>query len=166
VTSPSLAFRPYGPEDLPALQRIRQAAFAPVFRSFAQVVGEEIAVLAFARADEEQARLLDALCGAAGPDRPVLVAVLGGAVVGFVCFSTEADGRVGEIGLNAVHPDHAGRGIGTEMVRRVLARLKARGAALATVSTGGDPGHAPARRAYEKAGFGAALPSVSLYRLL
>lgn len=38
--------------------------------------------------------------------------------------------------------------------------------ALATVSTGGDPSHAPARRAYEKAGFGPGLPSVYLYRVL
>jgi hypothetical protein len=38
--------------------------------------------------------------------------------------------------------------------------------AVATVSTGGDPSHAPARRAYEKAGFGPAIPSVSLYKLL
>jgi hypothetical protein len=44
--------------------------------------------------------------------------------------------------------------------------MKEFGMALATVGTGADPSHAPARRAYEKAGFGAALPSVSLYRLL
>jgi hypothetical protein len=38
--------------------------------------------------------------------------------------------------------------------------------ALATVGTGGDPSHAPARRAYAKAGFGPAIPSLTLYRLL
>ena len=31
--------------------------------------------------------------------------------------------------------------------------MRARGLDLAIVATGGDPGHAPARRTYEKAGF-------------
>ena len=39
-------------------------------------------------------------------------------------------------------------------------------ALVATVGTGGDPSHAPARRAYETAGFGPAIPSLTLYRLL
>jgi GNAT superfamily N-acetyltransferase len=65
-----------------------------------------------------------------------------------------------------MHPQHAGRGIGTWMYAQVLAQMKESGMALATVSTGGDPSHAPARRAYEKAGFGPAIPSLSLYRLL
>jgi hypothetical protein len=36
---------------------------------------------------------------------------------------------------------------------------------LAIVATGGDPGHAPARRTYEKAGF-TPLPLVRYYALL
>ncbi len=157
--------RPFGPGDLPAMQRVRRAAFEPVFRSFRAIVGEEVAALAFARADAEQAELLDRVCDA-GSGHHVLVAAVGGAIVGFVSFTVEADARTGEIGLNAVHPEHAGKGTGTEMYRRALARMKELGAALAAVGTGGDPSHAPARRAYEKAGFGSALPSVTLYRLL
>jgi hypothetical protein len=37
---------------------------------------------------------------------------------------------------------------------------------VATVGTGGDPSHAPARRAYEKAGFDREIPSVWMYRPL
>lgn len=40
------------------------------------------------------------------------------------------------------------------------------GMRLPTMGTGGDPSHAPARRIYEKVGFGAAIPSVWLYKLL
>jgi GNAT superfamily N-acetyltransferase len=65
-----------------------------------------------------------------------------------------------------VHPEHANRGIRVALYGLALARMKELGAALATVATGGDPSHAPARRAYEKAGFGPALPSVHLYKLL
>jgi GNAT superfamily N-acetyltransferase len=65
-----------------------------------------------------------------------------------------------------VQPAHAGLGIGTAMYEHVLARMRALGMAVATVGTGGDPSHAPARRAHEKAGFGPAIPSITLYRLL
>lgn len=165
VTAPDPSIRPFEPSDLPALQRIRQAAFEPVFRSFREIVGAEIAAIAFAHADAEQARLLDDIC-AAGSGHRVLVATVGEEVVGFVSFTVDTGRRTGEIGLNAVHPNHAGRGLGTWMYGRVLARMKELGVALATVGTGGDPSHAPARRAYEKAGFGPALPSVYLYKLL
>ena len=88
------------------------------------------------------------------------------AIVGFVSFSLHAEKRIGEIGLNAVLPDHAGQGVGTSMYEFAMARMKESGMALATVSTGGDPSHLPARRAYQKAGFGPALPSVFLYKVL
>ena len=157
--------RPFEPGDLPAMQRVREAAFAPVFRSFRAIVGEEIAALAFAHADAEQAKLLDDICRADSGHR-VLVVETGGEIVGFVSFTTDPGKRTGEIGLNAVHPEHAGRGIGTRMYEHVMARMKELGMALATVATGGDPSHAPARRAYEKAGFGPAIPSFFSYRLL
>jgi GNAT superfamily N-acetyltransferase len=164
-TTPGASIRPFQPDDLPALQRVRQAAFAPVFQSFRDIVGEQIAALALADADAEQAKLLDDVC-AADSGHQVLVVTLGDEIVGFVSFTIDTDKRVGEIGLNAVHPDHAGKGIGTAMYEYVLARMKALGMAVATVGTGGDASHAPARRAYEKTGFGPAIPSITLYRLL
>jgi GNAT superfamily N-acetyltransferase len=165
VTASDPSVRLFEPGDLPALQHIRQAAFEPVFRSFCEIVGAEIAAIAFAHADAEQAQLLDDVC-TTGSGHHVLVVTVGEAIAGFVCFTLDAAKRTGEIGLNAVHPDHAGRGLGTWMYEHVLARMKELGAALATVGTGDDPSHAPARRAYEKAGFGPALPSLSLYKLL
>ena len=165
MTTAGPSIRPFEPGDLPAMQRIRQAAFAPVFQSFREIVGERIATLALADADAEQAKLLEDICAADSGHR-VLVVILGDEIVGFVSFTIDAAKRTGEIGLNAVHPDHAGRGIGTEMYDYVLARMKELGVAVATVGTGGDPSHAPARRAYEKAGFGPAIPSIYLYRLL
>jgi GNAT superfamily N-acetyltransferase len=167
MVAPNPTIRPFAPGDLPALQRVRSAAFTPVFQFFRDIVGEEIAALAFVQADAEQAKLLDDLCGPAASGRFMLVASIGDdEIVGFVSFTIDAGRRVGEIGLNAVHPAHAGRGIGTAMYERALARMRELGMALATVSTGGDPSHAPARRAYEKAGFGPAIPSVALYKLL
>jgi GNAT superfamily N-acetyltransferase len=165
VTASDPSLRPFEPGDLPALQHIRQAAFEPVFRSFRDIVGAEIAAIAFTHADADQAKLLDDIC-TAGSGHHVLVVTVGMEIVGFVSFTVDTDKRTAEIGLNAIHPRHAGRGLGTWMYKHVLTRMKELGAALATVGTGGDPSHAPARRAYEKAGFGPALPSIYLYKLL
>ncbi|HWT11219.1 MAG TPA: GNAT family N-acetyltransferase [Allosphingosinicella sp.] len=160
-----LAVRPFQPDDLPSLQRIRAAAFAPVFASFRALVGGEIAAIAFADADAEQARLLEGIAARDSGHR-LRIAAVDGMPVGFVAFTVDPASRTGEIGLNAVHPDFAGRGIGTRLYEEALAEMKTLGAALATVGTGGDPSHAPARRAYAKAGFGPGVPSVHLYRLL
>ena len=156
--------RPLAPGDLPTLQSVRRAAFEPVFSSFRRIVGEEIAALAFADADAEQAKLLDDIC-AAESGHHVLVMTVDGETVGFVSLTIDAAKRTGEIGLNAVHPDYAGRGIGTWMYQHVLARMKELDMALAVVGTG-DSSHTPARRAYEKVGFGPAIPSLYLYKLL
>ena len=44
--------------------------------------------------------------------------------------------------------------------------MRAAGLRCVQVSTGGDDSHAPARRAYEKAGFRPGVPSLTLYREL
>lgn len=165
MTASEVAIRPFEPGDLPALQRIRRAAFAPVFASFRDIVGADVGAVAFAHADAEQAALLDAIC-AAGSSHYVSVVTVGEEIVGFLSSTVATDRHTGEIGLNAVHPDHAGRGLGTSMYEHALARMREQGVVVATVNTGSDRSHAAARRALEKAGFSRAIPSVSLYKLL
>ena len=55
------------------------------------------------------------------------------------------------------------RGIGTDLNNFALGKMKESGMKLAVVGTGGDPGHAPARKSYEKAGY-KALPLVRYYQ--
>ena len=156
--------RPLQAEDLPALHAIRSAAFAPIFQSFRDLVGPEIAGLAMTTLEREQADLLDSI--SAGTEWFVQVLQLGNEPVGFVSTRVDETTMVGEIGLNAVHPDHAGKGLGSWMYAASLDELKRRGAVVATVGTGGDPSHAAARRAYEKAGFGPSIPSIFAYKRL
>lgn len=160
-----MQIRPYTPADLPALHAIRTAAFAPVFASFRNIVGADIAALGLTTAEQEQADLLDAI---ATPDsgHTIAVAEVSNAIAGFVSWKPNVAPGIGEITLNAVHPDHGGKGIGTALYEHALAALKAAGMQLATVGTGGDPSHAPARRAYEKAGFSVHIPSIYMYRKL
>lgn len=162
---PDLVIRPFDPADMPRLQAIREAAFTPIFAAFRAMLGEDLYALAQARDDQNQSALLDAL---AAPDSgwSVFVADRSGETVGFVSTQCDPDTLMGEVGLNAVDPAHAGHGIGTAMYDFAVAHLKSSGMRVATVSTGGDPSHAPARRAYQKAGFTSHIPSVWMCRLL
>ena len=162
---PEVVMRPVRGDDQPHLEGVRQAAFAPVFDSFRTILGDEIYDLAQAREDEAQGELLVSLL-APESDWEVYAAEMFDTVVGFVSIQLNQDTQVGEIGLNAVHPDHAGKGVGTAMYDFAIARMKEAGMRVATVATGGDPSHAPARRAYEKAGFTVQIPSVWLCRML
>ena len=90
----------------------------------------------------------------ASQETRVWVAEVEGATVGFV--STEVfdpERRMGEIYMLAVDPNYHGGGIGTALTEFAIDRLKDAGMRVAIVETGGDPGHAAARRTYEKAGY-------------
>jgi ribosomal protein S18 acetylase RimI-like enzyme len=53
----------------------------------------------------------------------------------------------------AVDPAAQRRGIGRALTDQATHWLRAQGMRVAIVETGGDAGHAPARRVYEQAGF-------------
>lgn len=161
----SVEIRLASTRDVPYLDDVRQAAFAPVFASFQSILGEEIYNLAQAHEDNAQGDYLVSLFAPASSWQ-VYAAEVESIVVGFVSFQLNQETQVGEIGLNAVHPDYSGKGIGTAMYDFAITKMKAAGMRVATVGTGGDPSHAPARRAYEKAGFTVQIPSVWLCQKL
>ena len=159
-----LKIRDYAPADLPRLHEIRAEAFAPLYASFRAIVGERIAPYAFGGEEETQGRHLDELC--AGEASRVYVGTIGDRIVGFVAITLDRDKNMGELGLNAVDPDCAGQGVGEALYRHALERMREAGMKAAVVGTGGDESHAPARRAYAKAGFDRMLPTQWLYREL
>lgn len=160
-----LRLAPARTDQLPILDEIRQAAFAPIFASFRALLGDEIYELAQAREDARQGELLASLIQ---PDSgwDVFTVEQDQRLVGFISIKLDHTTKIGEIGLNAVHPDRAGRGIGAAMYELAIARMTEAGMRVATVATGGDPSHAPARRAYQKAGFDRVIPSVWMCRRL
>ena len=161
----SVTIRKFAPEDAARLQEIRDAAFKPVFQSFRDIVGPKIAAVALAGAEKEQADLLDRLC-ATGSAHKIFIAECDGVIAGFCAVKLDAETGIGEIDLNAVDPEFQGRGVGGSLYDYALARMRETGMRIATVGTGGDASHAPARRAYGKAGFTTGIPSVFLYRTL
>jgi GNAT superfamily N-acetyltransferase len=165
MTESRLKIRPVRAEDAARLEEIRREAFAPVFASFRSILGDEIYAAAQAREDEAQEDILSSML-TAGSRWEVYVAEVADDIVGFVSVQLNRDTNVGEIGLNAVDPPHAGKGVGAEMYNFSINRMKEAGMKVATVATGGDPSHAPARRAYRKAGFSVEIPSVWMCRTL
>ena len=91
------------------------------------------------------------------------VALLDGAVVGFICYEFDSERRIGEICTNAVSPECRGMGIARKMYDYILSEMRENGIKYVSVQTGLDDGHIPARRAYEKLGFKKNLKSVNYY---
>lgn len=159
----ALSIRAYAPADFDRLDAIRAEAFAPIFASFRALLGADIAAIALRDAEREQRALLESFCAGAAQ---VFVAEREDRIIGFVCVTLDRTQGVGEIALDAVAPEAAGRGAGSALIAHALAFMRAEGMRAAVVGVGGDDSHAPARRAYEKAGFRAGIPSLHLYRAL
>jgi ribosomal protein S18 acetylase RimI-like enzyme len=144
--------RPLDDRDAEAVVGRSLRAWAPVFASIEQALGSEIYGLLFPDgwlASQRQA--VEAVC--ASQEKRVWVAEVDGTTVGFVAVDLHPESSMGEIHMLAVDPDHQGNGIGTALTEFALARIKDAGMKVAMVETGGDPGHAAARRTYEKAGY-------------
>jgi ribosomal protein S18 acetylase RimI-like enzyme len=156
--------RPFHQDDLDAVVRLSLLAWIPVFRSFKQVLGHEIYSRIWPDWQKSQKEGVENVCQA--PEKhSVWVAELDGTVVGFIVIELHDSDKSGQVILLAVHPDYQNRGIGTDLNVFALERMKESGTKLAVVETGGDPGHAPARRSYEKAGY-TGLPLVRYFKSL
>ena len=99
-----------------------------------------------------QLNAVESVCTTA--DMKVWVAIDSDSTVGFVAVKLHSESCMGEIYMIAVDPDYQHLGIGVAVIEFALNWMKAAGMSVAMVETGGDPGHVPARRTYEKLGFG------------
>lgn len=154
--------RPIESGDLEAIVELSLAAWAPVFRSFEQVLGPAIFARVYPDWRASQRAVVEEYCGER-PNTSVWVAEVDGKVAGFLVLVLNIVDKVGEVELLAVDPDYQRRGVATALNNLALDKMRASGMRLAVVGTGGDPGHAPARKAYEKAGY-TGLPLVRYYK--
>ncbi|MER7852734.1 GNAT family N-acetyltransferase [Streptomyces bacillaris] len=155
--------RPVEARDLDPVVGLSLHAWAPVYASFAEVMGPEVFGRQYPDWRTSQRSEVEAACTEGKAH--VWVAEDGGKVVGFVAVVLEPDGTAGAVELLAVDPDCQGRAVGTTLTEFATTWMKEAGVTLASTWTGGDPGHAPARRTYEKAGY-TALPLVRYYKAL
>ena len=149
--------------DLDAVVVLSLAAWAPVFASLEQQLGAGIFAMIYPDWRRAQAAAVRAVCLDEGND--VRVACVDDRVVGFVAVGLVAEdaAQACEIHMIAVDPEHQRSGVGSALMRQALAVAEAHGVELAVIATGGDPGHAPAARLYERFGF-RPLPRVRYYR--
>lgn len=141
--------RPFTAGDVDEIVDLSLRAWAPVFTSFEAMMGTDL----YVRVHPDWRRDQAAAVRQAVEDNATWVAEVDGRVAGFVNVIFDVSARSGEIYMIAVDPGVQRRGIGSLLTGKALDEMRARGIDLAIVATGGDPGHAPARATYDKAGF-------------
>jgi predicted N-acetyltransferase YhbS len=154
--------RPYTDQDIDAILQLSLMVWEPIFASFEQILGPGIYTILYPDWRRSQKEGVEKICKDTQRVK-VLVAEMDGKTVGFLAYKLKEVKKTGEVQLLAVHPDHQDRGIGTELNLAALDEMKIAGMKIAVVETGGEPSHAPARRAYKKAGY-TALPLVRYFK--
>lgn len=156
--------RPYRPEDRDSVVRIANRAWQGIYDAYVDMLGLDLFDALVPDRETGKGRQLAKQCDEA-PER-IYVCEEDGRLVGFVTFWLNREQGIGYIGNNAVAPECGLKGKGQEMYRAVLDHFRREGMRFAGVGTGGDPGHARARRAYERAGFDIIKPDVHFFMRL
>lgn len=141
----------YNDEQQDSIVQLSLRAWEPVFESVRAAMGPDIFDPQVGDWRVMQANAVMGVCD--DPDVEVWVASEGRRPVGFTALRLHETDHMGEVYMIAVDPDHQRRGIASALIEQSLASFRQAGMTTAMVETGGDPGHAPARRAYESAGF-------------
>ena len=156
--------RNYAESDYETLVSIANRAWAKIFEGYRGQMGNEIFSLLYLNPAQSKALQIRKHVEA-HPDW-CYVAERNGKIVGFITFALVREIGLGVISNNASDSDSGEKGVGQEMYAAVLERFRAEGMRLAQVTTGLDEAHAPARRAYERAGFREHTESVTYYMKL
>ena len=151
-----MVIEPYDDSRREAVVRLSLRAWEPVFESLRQAMLPAV-YRAFYRDDwrAAQRRAVEAVC--ADEATSVWVAMEESKVAGFIALKLHPDDRMGEIYMIAVDPDFQRRGVASALMNHAADWFKKAGMSIMMAETGEDPGHGPARRAYESAGFTALL---------
>jgi ribosomal protein S18 acetylase RimI-like enzyme len=158
-----MQIKPYDASHVEAVVRLSLRAWSPVFDSLKEALDADVYQTFYPDGwQPSQEKSVRETC--ASPDMKLWVAIEAGTVAGFVAVRFH-ESKLGEIYMIAVDPAYQRRGIAMAMTDFAVERMKEAGMEIAMVETGGDPGHAPARAAYEKAKF-RALPLARYFRKL
>jgi ribosomal protein S18 acetylase RimI-like enzyme len=159
-----IEIREFRADDLAAVVDLSLRTWEPVYASLRQVLGDQIFLHLHADWKADQAEAVASSC--TNPERDAFVALIDEQPVGFVTIALDGFREgMGVIDIIGVDPDYHRRGIATRLTSFALDHMQAAGMEIAVVETGGDPGHAPARAAYEALGF-TLLPVARYFRML
>ena len=146
-----MKIQPYDDSKLDAIVRLSLRAWEPVFNSIRKAMDPDVYREQHPDWRVTQKDAVESVC--ADVETRVWTASEGSQTIGFVAVKLHSDERLGEIYMIAVDPKSQRRGVATALTKHALAWFKESGMTTVMVDTGGDPGHAPARRTYESAGF-------------
>lgn len=164
VTTGAVEIRAFEERDLDAIVEFSLRAWVPVYTSIRDVLGAEIFLRLHPNWRAGQAEGVRSTC--TSDERDVFVAVADDRPVGFVAVALNAfHEQMGWIEIIGVDPNYQRRGISSALTQFAIDHMRTQGMDIAVVETGGDAGHAPARAAYEAAGF-TLLPIARYFRLL
>ena len=158
--------RQFKPEDLQRAQDISVGRYEEIYAILRARIGADM--FEQVRPNAEQAKR-DAIArhAAEHPDWFVIAENAEGEIIGFATYHLNETLKVGIIGNNAVQKDCGLKGVGQALYAELFRRFREAGMTAAQVMTGLDDGHAPARRAYQRAGFDpVGIESVVYYRKL
>ena len=144
--------RPYTPEDRATVLDLVVETWEPVFAGMRQSLPPFVYDSFYPDGWEKRQRadvgaLLDEATGRSW------VALEGETVIGFVVAQAHPEDHMGEVVIIGVHRAAQRRGVARTLSRVALDWMRSENLAFAMAETGEDPGHAPARQAYEKLGF-------------
>ncbi len=148
----TISIRAYLPSDYNILLEITKRSWAPVFAKLKPAVDGFVYENFYpkgwwVRQEADDSALLS------DGETDVFVAQMTAGIVGYIGTRLHRDDNMGEIYILAVDPDAQRHGVSTALMEHAFAQIAAAGMKMVMVETGGDPGHAPSRAAYESVGF-------------
>ena len=152
--------REYREEDLLKVMEIANIAWRPIRKMSREALGDSIADI-LNPAGDDLSKGLQVKAQIESGNWGIAVCEHEGELVGFITYSI--NGLFGEICNNGALTSTGLKGIGQTMYKYVMAEFRKAGVKVAKVTTGLDWAHAPARRAYERAGFKKHLDSTTYY---
>ena len=152
--------REYRNEDLAKVMEIANIAWRPIRQMSREALGNTIADI-LNPAGDECSKGLQVKAQIESGQWGIAICEHEGEIVGFITYSI--NGVWGEICNNGALTSTGLKGIGQTMYKFVMEEFRKAGVKVAKVTTGLDWAHAPARRAYERAGFKKHLDSTTYY---
>ncbi|QBF30418.1 GNAT family N-acetyltransferase [Thalassococcus sp. S3] len=150
--SDHVTIRSYSAADRKAVLTLAIAAWQPVFDAMKGSVLPYVYEAFYPHGWEQRQRADIAAFLDAAHDA-TWIAECRGTAAGFVGITLHPEDRMGEITVIAVDPAFQRMGIADRLMTWAEERIREAGMVMVMVETGGDPGHAAARAAYEAHGF-------------
>ncbi|MBR1969851.1 MAG: GNAT family N-acetyltransferase [Clostridia bacterium] len=142
--------------------KLTYAAWQPIFDGYKKALGEKMFNEYYSDWKETKyKRVYEGLLSERG-----YVALIENKVAGFIFYIVDEGTKTGIVEENAVSTEFRGLGIAQKMYDFVFDKMRSEGMVYSMVGTGLDDAHAPARRAYEKAGFNKSISSIRYYKEL